>query len=284
MTVHQECSPPFSLIFLTWNSARDIERTLDSVLAQSYEEYEVIIVDNNSGDETVSLIEKEYLHDDRFHLIQNDNNLRFTRGINRGIEASIGKYIGCYNDDTYFPPEYLSTLANTLTPDSVWTTARINYRVSKHYQCVRLLGRFGFPIPYIVDDRSGVLNVNYVPGDGLIVPREVYNKTLNQEVFRPSMPDKAEDIDLSLRLRKSNTQIKAILDTHSVHPDEGFYALEFSNLIKHFINVYNRSIAYLANGKFFKLPGIILSLIGIPLVILTGTFPRSSDSLERHLR
>lgn len=275
--------PTFSLIFLTWNSEQYIERTLRSVFDQTVCDFEVVVVDNDSADETVAIVEQEFVPEGNVRVIENDANLGFTRGINRGIEAARGDYICCYNDDTYFPEKYLRTLENTVTRDAVWTTARRNHRVSTEHATVRLLSRQRFPVPYIVDPLSGVAPVNFVPGDGLIVPRSIYSEKLRGTIFDPEMPNKGEDLDLSLRLRNSGVPMRAVLDTYSVHPDEGFYEPTLENGLNHLRNVYARARAYEKNGFGpLVLLSVAASAVTVPLQIYLLAFPRSADSfLER---
>lgn len=269
--------PTFSLVFLTWNSEDVIERTIDSVLAQTYSDFEIVIVDNDSKDRTIPIVRNVYGSDERVSIVENDSNLGFTRGINRGIEQTQGKYICCYNDDTHFPEDYLETLATFVSPDTVWTTARINYRVSSTDRTVRLLTGHRFPIPYVVNELRGVAKVNYVPGDGLIVPRKIYENELDELVFNPAMLDKGEDMDLSLRLRDDDIPLKAILDTYSIHPDEGFYDPGIGNAIRHVRNVYARYQAYRQNGfGIVPLASVLVSTISVPLEIFFGPFPRDT--------
>ena len=272
----------FSLIFLTWNSEEDVERTLDSVLEQTYSHFEVVVVDNGSRDQTVSLIRNNYTSDERIRVIENGSNLGFTRGINRGIEQAQGDYICCYNDDTFFPTDYLEHLQRSVTPGEVWTTARINHRVSSRHRTIRLLTQHRFPIPYVVDSLSGTVEVNYVPGDGLIVPRKIYEQELNEVVFDPKMPEKGEDMDLSLRLRNLEVPMKAVLDTHSVHPDEGFYSPNIENGLNHIENVYARFQAYRKNGHGpLVLTSVLLSSISVPIEIYLRAFPRCGERFQK---
>lgn len=278
MTDWESGSPTFSLIFLTWNSADVVERTFNSVQSQTYEDYEVLIVDNNSKDKTVPIVKEQYQNDGRFQVIKNNNNLGFTNGINKGIEAAQGKYICCYNDDTHFPRSYLKTLAESVTPECVYTTARINYRVSKEHETVRMLSDYGFPIPYIVDHFTGDAEVNYVPGDGVIVPRNIYESKLDNLIFDPELPDRGEDVDLSLRLSREGVTMKAIMDTYSIHPDEGFYQPTLKNAINHASNVHARMSAYRRNdfGMLMQLR-LLLSLVVVPMDVFVRPFPRNGD-------
>lgn len=273
-------STMFSLVFLTWNAGDCIGVTLETVADQTYDDFEVVVVDNDSDDDTLSVVAG---YGDAFALtvVENNKNVGFSAGTNRGVRAANGEYICCYNHDTRFPPDYLTTLANTVTPNAVWTTARINYRTSRNHHCVRLLGWDRFPVPYVVDDLEGTAAVNYVPGDGLVVPRAVLER-LDGPLFDPALPPKGEDLHLSLRLRQRGVPLRAVLDTHSVHPDEGQYNVTIGNLVDHLVNVGARMSAYRrTGGRLRDLAGVAASTATVPARILAGSIPRDDATFRQ---
>jgi len=274
--------PTFSLIFLTWNAGDTIVETIASVKRQSFDDYEIVLVDNDSRDDTLASVRAAYPEDESIRVFENDRNLGFSRGINRGIRESNGRYICCYNHDTLFPEGYLRTLAERVTPDAVWTTARRNHRVDPDRACVRLLSRYGFTLPYVVDSLSGTAEVNYVPGDGAIVPREIYRTVLDSTVFDPAMPIRGEDIDLSLRLADRGVPMRALLDTHSIHPDrDEMYVPTVENL-RTLLGTVRAQVAARRNNP--TSPSATLaaaaSLLTQPLLIYGTPYPRSAEAFR----
>jgi len=79
-----------SAVILTYNSASCIKPCLDSVYVQGYQDLELIVVDNGSKDETVSLVKENY---PQVILIENKDNLGACKGRNQGIEAAHGEWI-----------------------------------------------------------------------------------------------------------------------------------------------------------------------------------------------
>jgi GT2 family glycosyltransferase len=274
-------TPTFSLVFLTWNAGEAIVRTLESIQRQSFADHEVVVVDNDSNDDTVELV-RDTADTDSLRIIENDRNLGFSRGINRGIRESTGEYICCYNHDTVFPEGYLRTLAEHVTPDAVWTTARRNHRVSAEQTCVRLLSRYRFTIPYVVDSLSGTADVNYVPGDGVLIPREIYESELTEEVFDPELPIRGEDVDLSLRLASLDVPMRAVLDTHSIHPDRGeMYAPTIENFRTLLTTIRARVAAHWKNtGSLSAVAVAAGSVVVNPLVIYLSSYPRSAEAFR----
>ncbi|HEV3470240.1 MAG TPA: glycosyltransferase family 2 protein [Pyrinomonadaceae bacterium] len=90
-------TPRVSVVILSHDRPGLLPRALDSVLAQTYANLEVIVVDNRSrsSEEIARVVAAR----PGVRLISNRENLGFTGGMNRGIEAAAGDYVYCTNDD-----------------------------------------------------------------------------------------------------------------------------------------------------------------------------------------
>jgi glycosyltransferase involved in cell wall biosynthesis len=95
-----------SVIIPAFNAATNIRQTLDSVCAQTYQNFEVIIVDDGSSDDTTAIVEELVRQDSRFQLVRQEN-----RGVgdarNAGIRRARGKYIAPLDADDLWYPEKL---------------------------------------------------------------------------------------------------------------------------------------------------------------------------------
>lgn len=98
----------FSIIIPLYNKERMILRTLYSVLTQTYENFEIIIIDDGSTDKSVELISKKCA-DDRIHLIRQKNS-GVSSARNRGIESATGHYIAFLDADDEWMPYYLENV------------------------------------------------------------------------------------------------------------------------------------------------------------------------------
>jgi GT2 family glycosyltransferase len=88
---------------------------MQSVLKQSFRDLQVYLVDNGSSGEDFSILQKKFAADARVHLIQNRENLGFTRGNNRILEQILSRtspppYIALLNNDTQVEPNWLENL------------------------------------------------------------------------------------------------------------------------------------------------------------------------------
>ncbi|QRG66239.1 glycosyltransferase family 2 protein [Brevibacillus choshinensis] len=98
--------PLVSVITPTYNATRFIRETIDSVKRQTYPYWELILVDDCSSDETVSLIQEE-LHDPRIRLIVLPKNSGAAVARNTGISAAGGKYLAFLDSDDLWLSEKL---------------------------------------------------------------------------------------------------------------------------------------------------------------------------------
>lgn len=99
-----------SVIIVNYNGAEFIEECIESVVAQSYTNWEIIILDNYSSDNSVELIQKYSF----VELIKASENHGFAKGNNLAIKSSKGEYIALLNNDANADPAWLENMARVL--------------------------------------------------------------------------------------------------------------------------------------------------------------------------
>lgn len=91
-----------SIILSTYNRAHTLRETIDSILNQTYRDFELIIIDDGSTDCTQEILAK--YHDERMHLITFEENQFYCVAANYGLEQAHGKYVAyATSDDTWEP-------------------------------------------------------------------------------------------------------------------------------------------------------------------------------------
>ena len=98
-----------SIIVPVYNAGIYIEETINSVRAQTYICWELILVDDHSKDDTLSVV-KNYLasvNDERIRLIEKKTNEGAAAARNRGIDAAKGRYIAFLDADDLWMPDKL---------------------------------------------------------------------------------------------------------------------------------------------------------------------------------
>ncbi len=103
----------FSIIIPLFNKASTIRRALDSVLAQSFQEFEVIVVDDGSTDDGAEIVHKYVTIDPRIRLLHQSNG-GVSSARNSGIQASQNEYIVFLDADDEYLPDYLETIKHLI--------------------------------------------------------------------------------------------------------------------------------------------------------------------------
>ena len=107
-----------SVIIPTYNSEKYLDECLKSVINQTFRDYEIIIVDNKSEDNTLKIIEKYMKDNKNITLIRLDRNLKQGIARNTGVQNSIGEYIMFVDSDDKVSPEFINKMYNKITSDN----------------------------------------------------------------------------------------------------------------------------------------------------------------------
>jgi glycosyltransferase involved in cell wall biosynthesis len=193
--------PSVSVIIPTFNGATRgfLKPAMESVFAQTFQNYEMIVVDDGSTDSTKSLCER-YLVDPRvLYLRQRNKGPAAAR--NTGIEASKGKLI-CFLDD-----------------DDVWRSGKLEEQIRFMQTCVEMDPKTGmvYHAADIIDGEGKATGMRYAPANGDVYARlllgcfiglpssaMVRKETLDSVgFFEEGKPYGVEDYDLWLRIAKS---------------------------------------------------------------------------------
>ncbi len=95
-------SPRVSVLMSVYNGARYLREAIDSILAQTFTDFEFIIVDDGSTDETPAILDS--YTDPRIVRLRNETNIGLTKSLNRGLAIARGEYVARQDaDDVSFP-------------------------------------------------------------------------------------------------------------------------------------------------------------------------------------
>lgn len=103
--------PKISVVIPLYNKEQYIERTVNSVLSQSFNDFEAIIVDDGSTDSSKSIVEK--LIDERFRIVSQSNS-GVSAARNLGVEAARAEYVAFLDADDRWEKDFLDTIVNLI--------------------------------------------------------------------------------------------------------------------------------------------------------------------------
>lgn len=167
-------NPLVSVIMTCYNREVYITEAIESVLASKYKNFELLVVDDHSGDNTVNIV-KQFLQDEkRIRLIENDKNLGDYPNRNNGIQYAQGEYIFFVDsDDEMFP----ATIEKVI--DFLVSHPEINFGIGS-------VGKSAFDHPPQILSSKDVIKRNFFeypilaigPG-GTVVKKEFHNLLSN---------------------------------------------------------------------------------------------------------
>jgi glycosyltransferase involved in cell wall biosynthesis len=88
-----------SIILPTYNGSKYIKRAIESLLTQTFSNWELIIIDDGSSDNTEKIINEYIIKDSRIIYFKNDTNLGIQKTLNKGLKEAKGGYIARIDDD-----------------------------------------------------------------------------------------------------------------------------------------------------------------------------------------
>jgi len=200
------------IILLNWNGLNDTNECLQSLKKITYDNFEVVVVDNNSSGNDVNILKEEFggfTH----KIIVNDSNLGFSGGNNVGIKYAIengADYILLLNNDTIVEPDFLDNLVSHVNINS---SVGILTPVIKHYNNRSKIWAAGGKLSKLrgsgfasteIGKSNAPSEVNFASGCALLIKREVFDKVgfLDENYFLY-----LEDTDFCYRTIKSGYKI-----------------------------------------------------------------------------
>ena len=108
-------NPKFSIITITYNAASVVKPTLESVIAQTYTNYEYILVDGGSKDDTVAIAKASGI---KFAHIVSERDNGIYDAMNKGIALATGDYLCFLNaGDAFYAPDTLQTIVDAIAEE-----------------------------------------------------------------------------------------------------------------------------------------------------------------------
>ena len=137
-----------SVIIVNWNGKKWLKKCLDSLLNQTYKQFEIILIDNASSDDSAKYIKKNYPHT---RLVINKKNLGLTRAINQGVKLSKGEFLLIVNNDTWVDRNFIERLYQFYSEHSFAVIAPQEKRYDKtqDFKCNTTIDPTGSPVYFV---------------------------------------------------------------------------------------------------------------------------------------
>lgn len=234
-------TPLVSVIMAAYNAEKHISASIESLINQTYTNFELLVINDGSSDKTQSIVEEFCIRDSRIILINNDKNLFVIKSRNIGIENAKGKYLAILDADDLALPNRLEKQVEFLenNPD------------------VFLIGSSA----HIIDENNTICNDFIALTDYHELKRNILKNNLfyhssimfrNEKVFYREKMIYTEDYDLILRLFSEGKKIVNIPDTLISYRQTNHSLSKTKNRLVQWLFIYKAREFYrenLDNGK-----------------------------------
>lgn len=110
----KKLTPKISIVLPTYNGSKFLARSIESILNQTEVDWELIIVNDCSTDNTLEIASNYAQKDSRITVITNEENKKLPASLNIGFEKAKGNYLTWTSDDNYYLPNALKTMVGVL--------------------------------------------------------------------------------------------------------------------------------------------------------------------------
>ena len=217
-------TPKISVVISTYNAQNYISECLDATLNQTYTNLEVIIVDDGSEDDTLSILQSYASKDSRITLFRHSNKgVSTTR--NKGIQNATGEYIVFFDADDYPEPDLIEAYVNAINEWSEKKVALIGTGMFFDNQYNKYVGNK----TYILEVAHG-----YIEGENYVLSRSSAAMLAWLKLFN-FVTNKCYDLDI---IRKHN-----ILFDSNIHIGEDLkFNLDYLDVEDGNIGIINRAL------------------------------------------
>ena len=194
-------TPKVSVVMPAYNMERYIGAAIHSVQEQTYSNWELLVIDDGSGDSTCDIVERLAKEDRRIRLIRNKKNIGVAQTRNRGFELASGKYVALLDSDDLWRKEKLArqiSLAEETGADVIYCS----------YAIIGETGRKicdDFIVPQITDFEKCLSKI-VISCSTALLSREVYkNYRFNPDYYH-------EDLVFWLQVLQDGLVVSGVTD------------------------------------------------------------------------
>lgn len=252
-----------SIIIPNYNGEELLRKNLPRLISslKNYD-YEVIVVDDGSVDNSVRVIEDFAKKNERIKFLKNEKNLGFSPSINKGVNGSKGNYIVLLNNDVYPESDFLKAALSDLKDEEVFAVGFKDLSVENGNKVPRGRGVAKWMRGFFIH-RAGDLNKKdnmWASGGSSAFNRKIWEEIGGlDEIYAPFY---WEDIDISYRARKAGYKVLFEKNSEVVHEhEEGAIRRKYTKEQVRAISFRNQFIFVWINGSRKSL---LLNIVWLP--------------------
>lgn len=235
-----------SIITPTYNSEKYISETIQSIQAQTYTNWELLITDDSSSDQTIKTVKSFQENDSRIRLYKLEKNQGAGIARNNSIIKATGRYIAFCDSDDQWKPAKLEKQVKFMKTHKLAFTYTSYETINEEG---KLIGKVSSPTNLILQD---MLRNNYVGCLTAIYDTEIIGKQLMSDIR------KRQDWALWLKIFKIIKQTKGMSESLALYRDRSnSISSNKAQMIKYTWIVYNKELKFSRLKSFFLMINFI---------------------------
>ncbi|MFW6303224.1 MAG: glycosyltransferase [Candidatus Sumerlaeota bacterium] len=206
-------SPKISVLLPVYNSTPYLRDSLESLLAQTFTDFEIIAVDDGSSDESASVVQAYAKNESRLRFFQNEKNIGLSATLNRASQEAAGLYLARHDGDDIALPERFEKQSAFL--DANPDVGVLGCQVEIIDQNGKPSGAMTFPTEHNAIAWAVFWDRPFAH-PSVMMRREVLEEA---GAYRPEF-DRIEDIDLWMRMLPQTrfANLPSVLERYRIHP------------------------------------------------------------------
>jgi len=253
-------SPKVAIVILNWNGQKYLERFLPSVLSSSYSNFEIIVADNGSTDNSLAFLQTKY---PAIRLIRFTENLGFAKGYNEALKQVEADYYAILNSDVEVSPGWLQPMTDLLENDKAIAACQpkiLSFNNKKIFEYAGAAGgwldKYGYPFAKgrvfdVSEEDHGQYDqtepIFWASGAALFIRAKVFHE---MNGFDEYFFAHQEEIDLCWRIQLAGYKIYSCPSSVVYHVGGG--TLPRGNSLKTYLNFRNNKIMLSKNLPLSK--------------------------------
>lgn len=237
-----------------YNNQDVIKETIESVISQTYKNWELLLVDDASNDKTKSIVKSLQLNHSRIHLFSHNQNKGAAEARNLGTKKANGSYIAFLDADDLWEKHKLEKQLKILSPNTTdvcfGSYEHIDSKGKPLYKKVNALPKLNY---------NKLLKANYI---GNLTG--IYNCKNIGKIYTKDLKKRQDWLLWLEALKRSKKPAIGIQETIAYYRiSEGSLSSNKTNLIKHNFNVYRKGLGF----SFFKSALLMLQFFYEHLIV-----------------
>ncbi len=265
----------FSIVIPAYNREKFLKRTVESVLAQTYPHFEILIIDNQSTDNTFQIAQQLAKQDSRIKAFQNERNFERAYSRNRGMQLATGHFLTFLDSDDILLPHCLEEAYNFVSKNSnrkffhgLYELRKLDGSLVYHYK-----------FPTLDDQHKAIMEGNFLSCIAVFLHKDLYSTYRFDE--NPILVG-SEDYELWIRIMAKHKlgRINTVLAHITHHEYQTMAKQEFERVMKRSKYIYDKIVSL---QDLFQVYKPYLDLFWAHRLLFASTIAISSNNKTKSL-